>query len=122
MPDISTLQPIDAANLLAGQVVAAATGFLDRRHDWMKLLQEADSLQASLLAMDDIGTHQILQPVRLLVIAMRGTALATRAHHGPGAPPNALARLDRWEQVTASLVELVRSESLALRQTVGAAG
>jgi hypothetical protein len=117
MPDASALLPIDAANLLAGQAVAGATGFLNGRHDCSQLLHEVDRLQVSLIAIDDTGARQILQPVRLLVIAMRCTGLAAQAHDAPGAPPLALARRDRWEQVTASLVELVRTESLALRQS-----
>jgi hypothetical protein len=122
MPDLHAGRPIDDANLLAGHAVAAATAFLGGRHDWKQLLGEVDRLQASLLAIDDIGTHQILQPLRLLVIAMRGMALAAQAHDVPTAPPLAVARLDRWEQVTASLVELVRAESMALRQQTAGAG
>jgi hypothetical protein len=119
MPDTTTLAPIDAANLLAGQAVAAATAFLDGRHEWKHLLNQASGLQLQLVAVDDVGCGQLLQPVRMLVIALRSLALTAKAQE---ARASALeqSRLERWEQVTASLVELVRTESLELRQAAGA--
>jgi len=113
---------IDRANLLAGHAVAYATAFLDGRHDADQLLHDAGRLhadmlgldEADMLGLDDPAASEILVPVRLLAVAMARTAIAARAHGAPGTPPNALARLDRWRQVTASLVELVRRESREL--------
>jgi hypothetical protein len=105
---------IDRANLLAGHAVAYATAFLDGRHDADRLLNGAGRLQADLFDLDDPAASEILVPVRLLALAMMRTAIAAQRHDAPGAPPNALARQDRWEQVMASLVELVRHESREL--------
>jgi hypothetical protein len=104
----------ERANLLAGHAVAYATAFLDGRHDADQLLNDAGRLQLDLLGIDDPTANEILVPVRLLAFAMTRTALAARAQDAPAAPSNALARQDRWEQVTASLVELVRHESREL--------
>jgi hypothetical protein len=97
--------PIEAANLLAGHAVAYATAFLDGRNDATDLAQNVDRLQLDLLAASDPSTNGILDPVRLLNVAMMHTAGARGE-----------ARQDRWQQVMGSLVELVREESLALRR------
>jgi hypothetical protein len=98
----SQLTPIEAANLLAGHAAAYATAFLDGRHGAIELGRNADRLLGELLAMPS-SANGILDPVRLLAIAMMHTARATGE-----------ARQDRWQQVMGSLVELVRAESRAL--------
>ena len=117
-PTSVTLAPIDAANLLAGQAVAAATAFLDGRHDRLTLKADADRLQLALLSMNDATTGPILQPVRLLVVAMAALAMAAHRAEIGGFVGN--ERLERWEQVTAALVEMIRSESRALLSGDGA--
>jgi hypothetical protein len=113
MPDGTTkLGAIDAANLLAGRVVAAATAFLDGRHDADRLAQDASRLQTDLIGFDDPVTNPILMPARLIVVAMMGTASAARAALTDGAM---VWRQERWENVTASLIELIRHESRSLR-------
>lgn len=97
------LRSIDQANLLAGQAVAYATAFLDGRHDAAQLASHANKLQLELTMSNDPSTNAILDPVRLLNIAMMRTAIAQGE-----------ARQDRWQHVMASLVELVRDESRSL--------
>jgi predicted membrane chloride channel (bestrophin family) len=112
------LAPIDQANLLAGQAVAAATAFLEGRHAWKTLLNEAAGLQLQLAAINDVGSRDFVDPVRLLVRSLRGLALTARAYEARESGLDQ-SRLERWEQVTASLVELVRTESQALLQRTG---
>jgi hypothetical protein len=104
------LAPIDAANLLAGQAVAYATAYLDGRQDAEQLLANALRLEPDLFAARDPATNGILDPVRLLTIAMLHTASVQDE-----------ARQDRWQHVMGALVELVRSESRVLRDAKRAA-
>ena len=107
MSDAATdLAPIDAANLLAGQAVAFAAAYLDGRHDAEQLAANAARLQRDLFAARDPAVNGILDPARLLAIAMLYTARAQDE-----------ARQDRWQHVMGALVELVRIESRALRDS-----
>jgi hypothetical protein len=63
-----------------------------------------------LSAARDPATNGILDPVRLLTIAMLHTASVQDE-----------ARQDRWQHVMGALVELVRTESRALRDAKRAA-
>jgi hypothetical protein len=100
------LTPAETANFLAGKAVASATSFLDGRCAAEALRDDADRLMHELLAVDHhSGANAILDPARLLVLAMMRTARATEPW-----------RLDRWQNVTAALVELVRRESVDLRE------
>jgi hypothetical protein len=111
------LAPIDKANLLAGQAVAYATAYLDGRHSAeqlaanaaLQLATNAALLQGDLFAARDPATNGILDPVRLLAIAMLHTARAQDE-----------ARRDRWRQIIGALVELVGLESRALRDSKAA--
>jgi hypothetical protein len=109
-PDNQPLAPIDAANLLAGHAVAYATAFLDGRHDAEVLSRNACALQVALMTSTDTATL-ILDPVRLLTVAMLRTAAVAIApdHFGFRS-----ARQARWQQVMAALVDLVRHESRGL--------
>ncbi|WP_316214334.1 hypothetical protein [Bradyrhizobium sp. SZCCHNR2032] len=104
---------LDRANFLAGHVVAAAEAFLDGRHNAARLAEDAQRLQAKLVGFDDPATNPILQPSRLITVAMMGMAKASVAAATDGA---AVWRLERWEQVTRALVDLVRFESRQLRE------
>jgi hypothetical protein len=98
--------PIANANLLAGHAVAHATAYLDGRHTAEQLADHVRRLQIELLAApQDLAANQILNPVRLLTVAMTHTAAA-----------RGQARQDRWEQVMGALVELVRVESRSLKE------
>jgi hypothetical protein len=57
-------------------------------------------------AIDDPDAKKILDPVRLLIVSMMGTAYALGDE-----------RQDRWQQVMGALVELVRHESTELKRT-----
>ena len=102
---------VERANLLAGHAVAYATAFLDGRHDADRLLNDAGRLQLDLLDLDDPAANEILVPVCLLALAMMRLAIAARAHDAHGAPPHALTRQNRWEEVVGALIGLVRQES-----------
>jgi hypothetical protein len=103
MPDTQ----LDTVNLLAGQAVGCAASFLDGRRDVERLALDAAWLSAELMVARDAGdlaVNAILDPARLLVVAMTHTARVTDE-----------ARAERWRQVMGSLITLVRAESLALR-------
>lgn len=103
----SRMSPAEHANFIAAKVVAQATAFLDGRHDLADLARNAPSLMIELVACsDDPAAKSILDPARLLTIAMIGTARAVGE-----------ARLDRWQQVMGAMVELVRHESHELRKS-----
>jgi hypothetical protein len=103
----SRLSPADHANLIAAKVVSHAEAYLDGRNDLADLARNAASDMIELVACsDDKAAKSILDPARLLTIAMIGTAGA--ASDG---------RLDRWQQVMGALVELVRHESTELRKS-----
>lgn len=98
--------PTEHANWLAARAVASATAYLDGRHGVDQLEKQALEIQIELLAASACQARSILDPVRLLNIA----AMRTARTHGD-------ARRDRWRQVLASLVDLVRHESNDLRRT-----
>lgn len=96
-PDAS---PIAHAAAVAARVVSHATAFLDGRNDRADLARSAHSLMIELVACgDEPAAKSILDPARLLVIAMIGAAGAASE-----------ARLDRWRQVMVALVDLARHE------------
>ncbi len=95
----------ELANLLAGKAVAGATSFLDGRSDAARLADVAEQLLFELMAVGhDPAAASILDPARLLVLAM----LRLAASREPW-------RRERWRQITAALIELVRRESTELR-------
>lgn len=99
--------PAEHANFLAAKVVAHATAFLDGRNDAAELGRNAKAMQIELMiGTDDPASRAVLDPARLLVVAMMG---ASYAHGEP--------RQDRWQHVMGALVELVRHESTELRRT-----
>jgi hypothetical protein len=99
--------PAESANFLAARAVSHATAFLDGRNDAAELARNADRIQLELMmSATDPSTNIILDPVRLLCVAMMRTAVA------PGD-----SRQDRWQQVMGALVELVRHESHELRRS-----
>jgi hypothetical protein len=100
----SHFTPAEAANFLAAKAVAHATAFLDGRNNEAELARHADAVQLELMAYADPSTNIILDPVRLLNVAMMRTAVAS----GEG-------RQDRWRQVMGALVKLVQHESVELR-------
>lgn len=117
---MTTTSALDHANLLAGQAVAACEAYLDGRRDAAQLAADAQSLQLLLFARNDASAHMLLDPVRILNIAMLRTAAHAQAVHGAAAFPASplaenisviAARLVRWRSVMASLVTLVREES-----------
>lgn len=96
------------ANFLGAKAVALATSYLDGRNDGAQLARDADGMQCELIAaISDPQANRILDPTRMLLVAMARTAMA----HGEG------ARQDRWQLVMGALVELVRHESTELRRT-----
>lgn len=105
-PDDPNFTPAEAANFLAAKAVAHATAFLNDRNNADELARNAYGIQIELLAASDASANVILDPVRLLNVAMLGTAISS----GP-------ARRDRWMQVMSALVELVRHESTELRKS-----
>src|ERR1700730_10676755 len=109
MNDARLLTFAEEASFLAARAIAHATAYLDGRNDTAELARHVDGLQCELMtvwsATSDLHINAILNPVRLLVVAMRHAASA----HGE-------ARQDRWHQVMGSLVELVRQESRELRE------
>jgi hypothetical protein len=94
----------EAANFLAAKAVAYATAFLDGRHGALELARHAAAVQLELMTLADPSTNIILDPVRLLNVAMMRTASAQGG-----------VRQDRWRAVMTSLLDLVRHESIELR-------
>ena len=116
MSDAATeLAPIDAANLLAGQAVAYATAYLDGRQNAEQLAAHAARVHVKLVialhtdTTPDPAVKAILNPVRLLAVAMTHAARATDQ-----------ARQDRWREVMGALIGLARIESRALRDSKAA--
>lgn len=107
---LANFTPVEVANFLAAKAVACATAFLDGRDDETKLAGHATSLQGELTttftASPDLNVTAILDPTRMLVFAMRCTADAQGE-----------ARQDRWQHVMGAMVDLVRLESTALRES-----
>jgi len=108
MADVDThLNPIDAANLLDGQAVAEAEALLAERRDAGSCEAAAYRLQLELIAKEnDVASNVILNPVRLLTVAL-----------GRAARADTEERRARWRRVLAALTDLVRHESLALRSS-----
>lgn len=105
------LSPIDAANLLAGQAVAAMESYLYVNEDGERLAQEASRLEAQSLGFVDPSTNGLLQGVRMLVVAMKGVAAARRQAAADGA---AIILAEKWEYVGEKLVQLIRHQSRML--------
>ncbi len=99
--------PAEHANFIAAKVIAYATAFLEGRHDIITLGRNSRSAQMEVMAaIDEPAAKAILDPVRLLIVSMMGTAYALGDE-----------RQDRWSQVMGALVELVRHESSELKRT-----
>jgi hypothetical protein len=111
------LSPLDRANLLAGHAIAYATAFLDGRHKAHELARNAEVMQLNLdmTTTGDLAANAILDPVRMLNVAMTRAARAVleQPKDGSGRAPWE-ARQDRWQQVMGALVELVRQESRSI--------
>jgi hypothetical protein len=101
-----TLQ--EQAAFLAARSIAYATAHLDGRDDAQALFVHASSLQNEIMmcwaGIVDIHVNATLDPVRLLVVAMRRAAMAEGEE-----------RQQRWQHVMGALVEMVRHESAAMR-------
>ena len=103
--------PAEHANFLAGKVVAQATAYLNGRNDAAMLGRNAESMFLELIATpDDPRAKRILDASQLLVASMTGASRASDP-----------AREDRWQQVMGALVELVRHESMQMRQATAPA-
>lgn len=99
------LTRIEQANLIAGHAVSYATAYLDGRHTAAELADNADRLFLDLLVIQTAETSAFLVPVQLLAVTMMRTARCARdLSQWP-------SREDRWQQVMASLVDLVTHES-----------
>ena len=110
MPDLDAahLSPIDAANLLAGHAVAEAEACLAERRDAAQIVAAVDRLWRALDRVEHMVERppvpEILTPVRLLIMALAHTATTDTED-----------RRAKWRRVMAALADLVRHESLALR-------
>jgi hypothetical protein len=94
----------ERASFLAGQAVAAATGYLDGRSDGAELARETERVFTKLqtIVLDDARSNAIADVVNLLMIAMMNTATSEGA------------RADRWAAIMAAFVPLLRDESIEL--------
>lgn len=116
------LTRLDQANLIAGHAVAYATSYLDGRHTPQQLGDNAERLFLDLLVVETAETSTFLIPVQLLAITMMQTA--RRARISPAGEEGRLdvqsvaayERLDRWQSVMGSLVDLVTHESRQLKK------
>lgn len=104
------LTRLEQANLIAGHAVAYATSYLDGRHTAAQLADNADRLFLDLLVIEDAQTASFLVPVQLLALTMMRTARCAQDLS------QWLSRGDRWQQVMASLVDLVMHESRQLKE------
>lgn len=103
----SRMSPPEHANFIAAKVVAHAMAYIERRNDREQLGRNAQSDMIELVACSDEPlARTILDPTRLLVIAMIGTA---------GSEDQ--ARRARWCDVMIALISMVRHESHELRRT-----
>lgn len=94
-------------NFIAAKAIAHATAYLDGRNDAVQLGRNADQVQCELLGtMPEPEANRIVDPVRMLLVAMSRASLAEGDD-----------RQDRWQQVMGALVELVRHESTELRRS-----
>lgn len=101
------------ANMLAVRAVRHATAFLQAQDGPTLLGMHAEQLQLDLLLGDPLA-NGLLNPVRMLNVAMASTALAAAE------PSVDAARLDRWMHVVASLMELVQHERARFAREHGA--
>lgn len=97
--------PAEHAHFLAGKATGYATAFLDGRHDAEQLGRNTHSVSCELIAApDDPVGKAILDPTRMLVVAMMGAAAAQGE-----------ARQERWNLVMGAMVDLVKSECRAIK-------
>lgn len=97
--------PGEHANFLAGKVTSYATAFLDGRNDAGQLARNVRSVMCELIAApDDAQAKAILDPTRMLAVAMLGASAAEGE-----------ARQQRWMYVMAAMIELVRHECRAIK-------
>ncbi|MBR0855640.1 hypothetical protein [Bradyrhizobium liaoningense] len=115
MSDALPFSARQVANMLAVRAVRHATDFLQGRDGPTLLGMNADALHLELL-LTDPAANGLLNPVRLLNVAMMSTARAA-AEAQTGLID--AARLDRWMHVTASLVELVQDERARFARNQG---
>jgi len=102
--------PAQHASFLAAKVVAHATSFLNGNSDAVALGHNAKAMQFELMTgTDDSASRAVLDPARLLVVAMMGCSYAQGE-----------TRQERWQYVMGALVELVRHEAKALTEAPGA--
>ncbi|MGY3366136.1 hypothetical protein ACVWZL_003261 [Bradyrhizobium sp. GM2.4] len=112
----------EQANLIAGHAVAYATAYLDGRHTAQQLADNADRLFLDLLVIETAETSAFLVPVQLLAVTMMQTARQART--SPSGEEGRLDsqavaaydRLDRWQSVMGSIVDLVCHESRQLKK------
>lgn len=111
------LTRIEQANLIAGHAVSYATAYLDGRHTAQQLADNADRLFLDMLVVHTAETSAFLVPVQLLAVTMMQTARHARI--SPAGEEGRLdaqsiaayERLDRWQSVMGSMVNLVLNES-----------
>lgn len=95
------------ANFVAAKVVSYAEAYIAGRADRAELAQNAHSVMIELVACsDELAAKAILDPARLLVIAMIGVSGTDEQ-----------ARRMRWSDVMIALVHMVRDESHELRRS-----
>lgn len=96
--------PAQHASFLAAKAVAHATSYLNGHSNAATLGHNAKAMQFELMTgSDDAASRAVLDPARLLVVAMMGTSYAQGE-----------TRQDRWQHVMGALVELVRHEAQAM--------
>lgn len=103
MSDALPFASRQVATMLAVRAVKHATSFLQGQDGPTLLGMHAEQMQIDLLMADPLA-NAVLNPVRMLNVAMGATALVAAE---PQADP---ARLDRWMHLLASLIELVQHE------------
>jgi len=105
---------IGTANLLAGQAVALAEGFLDGRNNASAVVEKTVFLFADLKRLKqsqlDFPTSSIIDAANLLTIALRNASSVSPSD------PFAPARAARWRELLEPMIEHVRRESLALNE------
>jgi hypothetical protein len=117
MSDALPFSSRQVANMLAVRAVKHATAFLQGQDGPTLLGMHAEQLQLDLLMSDPLA-NGLLNPVRLLNVAMASTALIAAA--GPVGEIETAARLDRWMHVIGSLVDLVLHERSRFAREHGA--
>lgn len=109
---------IGTANLLAGQAVSLAEGFIAGRiatsmveHKTVFLFADLRRLRAM---QADFPTSSIIDAANMLTIALRNACAAPS--DDAKADPFAIARAGRWRELLAPMIEHVRRESLKLNE------